>query len=210
MNSTLDITKLRAEVQDYANKRNGLIYAPIMHQEFSGFKAHHGHERFDMIAERIPPKYHTILDIGSHWGYFAHRFEERGFMVTAAENSTEYLYFLEAIRELCGKKFTVWRESVFKLPDPTFDVVLALNIFHHFIKTETVFRQFDNFLKRLDCELMVFQPHNPSEGQMKASYLNFSPHEFVDYVSGVSRLPVSTRIGTIEGRPIFILSKCPL
>lgn len=210
MNPTIDIDKLKAEVQDYADKRKGLIYAPIMHPAFSGFRAHHGHERFEMIAARIPKHYRTLLDIGSHWGYFAHRFEDLGFEVTAAENSQDYLHFLQAIHDLCGKKFSIWRRSVFELPQARFDVVLALNIFHHFIKTERVFQQFDAFLRRLECELMVFQPHNPAEGQMKGSFLNYAPEEFAEYVGRSTRLPVSTRIGTIEGRPLFVLSKCPL
>jgi 2-polyprenyl-3-methyl-5-hydroxy-6-metoxy-1,4-benzoquinol methylase len=206
MNHNFDLKELISAVETYAKKRGGKIYAPIMHPEFSRFPSQHGHERFDAIVSYVPKEARTLLDIGSHWGYFAHRFEELGLKVTAAENSAEYLYFLRAIRELCGKKFDVWSHSVFDLQNTEYDVILALNIFHHFIKKETIYNDFVCFLNKLRCKTIIFQPHNPKEGQMTGSFRNFTPQDFVEFVAANTGLTFIKKVAAFEGRPIFIIS----
>lgn len=201
------LQELKVAVDAYANKRGGHIYAPIMHPEFASVPSQHSHSRFDAIAPFVPNEAKTLLDIGSHWGYFAHRFEELGLHVTAAENSTEYLYYLRAIRELTGAKFNVWDRSVFEIPVLEYDVVLALNIFHHFIKKEAVFNQFMDFLERLKCRIIIFQPHNPAEGQMIGSFKNYAPDVFAELISDKTGLTSISRIVAIKGRPIYVISK---
>lgn len=201
------IEKIFRDVQNYAKKRHGKIYAPIMHPQFSCFESVHGHERFNLISKYIPTTAKTVLDIGSHWGYFSHRFEDLGFEVTAVENNQEYLYFLRAIREICNKKFKIWDQSIFKINNFDFDIVLALNIFHHFTKDKSTFLHFQNFLCKLNCHYLFFQAHNPKEGQMRNSYINFKPDKFVFFLMEKLRMNNFNMIGAMGSRMIYLIEK---
>lgn len=206
MNDT-DISALKAAVDRYASQRGGRIYAPIMHPDFSAVPSHHGHERFEVIKNLVGPEHHSLLDVGSHWGYFPHRFEDMGLQVTAVENNKDYLYFLRSIRELCGKKFEIWDRSVFELPASRYDVVLALAIFHHFIKTEKLHLALEQLLGRLNCDLLIFQAHGPGEGQMEGSFANYAPEEFAEFIArhvGLNRIDL---IGKFGSRPMYALTR---
>jgi Methyltransferase domain len=197
---------LHRDVQAYAQAHKGLMYAPIRHPAFDDVPYQHGPERWALIEQNIPAGARTALDIGSHWGYIAHCLEDYGLETTAAEKSPSYLSFLDRIRDLCGKRFEVYRGSVFEMPDPLdFDVVIALNIFHHFIKKKNTYDEFVDFLRRLKCQVMFFQAHNPSEGQMDGAFKNFEPREFADFVATEAGLPDVEEIGRIRKRPIFAI-----
>src|SRR5690606_9761262 len=156
----------------------------------------HGPERYEALAPHIPKEARTALDIGSHWGYFAHRLEDHGLQVTAAENSPAYLKFLRRIRDLCGKKFEIFDRSVFELPDPVaFAFLLVLNSCHLVTKTKAAHDQLVEFLGRLDARVIFFQAHNPKEGQMAGAYLNLEPDEFAAFVSNAAGLSTVRRIG---------------
>ena len=201
------IQDLLRDVRDYAAAHEGRLYAPICHPAFSDIPYHHGPERFDLIAPYIPADAETALDIGSHWGYFAHRLEDAGLRVTAAEMNKQYLDYLTRIRNLCGKQFEVYDRSVFELEGRlSYDVTLALNIFHHFIKTKSAFDSLVDFLNRLDSKIIFFQTHNPKEGQMAGSFLNFEPDEFADFVRETAGMTNFERIGTFGKRPMYAIT----
>ena len=116
----------------------------------------------------------------------------------------EYLPFLERIRTLYGDSFEIYPRSIFDMEgELRFDVVLALNIFHHFIKTPVMQQKLQDFLSRLDCQVMFFQAHSVHEGQMKDAYNNFSPEEFCDFIVTNSRLTGYEKIGQVKARPVF-------
>jgi len=198
--------ELRSRVLEYAEKRGGRIYSPIMHPDFDDIPSQHGSHRIDVIRPHLSKNYRTALDVGSHWGYFSHFLESEGLDVTAAENNYDYLYFLEAIKELCDRNFTIWNRSVFELDQKSFDVVLALNIFHHFIKTEDLHLRLVKFLNELQCKAMFFQAHNPREGQMDGSFRNYSPLEFAEFVAANLAFTSVRQIGASESRPIFLIT----
>jgi 2-polyprenyl-3-methyl-5-hydroxy-6-metoxy-1,4-benzoquinol methylase len=201
------LDQLHADVAAYAKSHRGRMYAPIRHPAFDDIPYQHGPERWTLIEENIPDGARTALDIGSHWGYFAHCLEDYGLETTAAEKSRSYLDFLDRIRELCGKRFKTYRGSVFDMPDPlSFDVVVAFNIFHHFIKEESTFKEFVGFLNRLECQVMFFQAHNPTEGQMSRAFRNFEPHEFAEFVKREAGLSQVREIGRVGQRPVFAIS----
>lgn len=204
-----DKTRLLKEVEAYAAAHKGKIYAPICHPEFAHIPSEHGHNRFELIQLHIPAGLETALDIGTHWGYFAHRLEEHGLKVTAAEYLKNYLPFLRGLRDLYGDSFEIYdKTSVLEMPDPLkYDVVLALAIFHHFIKTEVIYNQFISFLRRLDCKVMFFQAHNTREGQMANAFRNFEGNEFCEFIiEQVPNLTAYKKIGETTGRPMYLLS----
>jgi len=198
------IEQLHQDVLAYASRRKGRIYAPIDHPAFSDLAHEHGPERFEIIRRHIPADAKSALDIGTHWGYFAHLLERHGLQVTAAENMKEYLPFLERIRSLYGDSFTIYPHSIFEMDGKlTFDVVLALNIFHHFIKTETLQDRLVDFLGRLECQVIFFQAHSTHEGQMKGAYRNYEPEQFCDFIVANSMLVSYEKIGQVGARPVY-------
>lgn len=201
------LNELRSRINDYVDRR-GKLYSPIDHPEFASIPAQHGAERFEPIREHIPSDSRTALDLGTHWGYFAHKLEQLGLEVTAAENMEQYLFFLYRLRELYNDQFNVFPHSVFELEgEVDFDVVLALNIFHHFIKTKKVHEDFADLLKRLKCKVMFFQSHDPNEGQMENAYANYNGDEFCNFIiDQAPRLSRYKRIATFGNRPMYMVT----
>ncbi len=202
-----DSPDLLRDVEEYARARSGKIYSPIDHPSFSHVPCQHGAERFEPIRANLPAGASSALDIGTHWGYFAHMLERQGLKVDAVESSPAYLDFLVRIRALYSDTFEIIPNSVLDIDGPMiYDVVLALNIFHHFIKTKDMAQKLESFLSRLSCGCMFFQAHNPDEGQMKNSYMNLSPDDFCQYLIEKSPSLSNYRlIAEFGKRPMFIL-----
>src|SRR5690606_4409743 len=132
-------------------------------------------ERFAIIEPNIPPDAKTALDIGAHWGFFSHLLTDRGISVTAVESDKNSIYFLKELAKASGKDIKVIEGSVLDASLGPYDLVLALNIFHHFLKKEPVFKSFKQFLSKLKCRSMIFQAHATNEKQMKGAHRNFEP-----------------------------------
>lgn len=206
--SNIEIINLLADVKAYAKKHGGMIYAPIDHPLFSGIPAQHGSGRFEDLLPHLPTKSLRCLDVGTHWGFIAHRLERLGHEVTAAEMSADYLMFLYRIRSLYGDKFIIWPKSVFSIPNPgDYQLVFALNIFHHFIKSESLHQSFLLFLRSLRCDVMFFQAHNSAEGQMSKAYKNYTSVEFLDLILQETGLAHVIKISVYGGRELFKLER---
>jgi len=201
-------TSFRAEILAYARK-GGKLYAPILHPDISDIPSVHGHERMEIIKRHLPEKPGRMLDIGAHWGYFCHCFEDLGYQCIAVENSSLDLRFMEKLRRAENKHFEIFAGSIFNVDlSASFDVVLALNIFHHFLKKETLYNELIKFLHSLDAQVMFFETHKPDEPQMKNSYANYSPEEFVQFVCDHGRFRSAENIATTpDGRSLFKLSR---
>jgi cyclopropane fatty-acyl-phospholipid synthase-like methyltransferase len=198
---------VRTLIKGWAAENSGNVYAPIPHPEFAHLPYQHGPERFDIIKPHLGYEGGTVLDIGTHWGYMAHRLEDLGYKVTAIEHADNLFRVAEGLRDACGKDFRVIHASIFDVADLKFDIVLALNIFHHFLKKKARYDQFLPFLGRLDCKSMIFQAHRPDEPQMRDSYKNMEPAEFAQFIGRHAGLPVCEHIGNYGRREIFRLSK---
>lgn len=200
--------ELIARINEHLAQRGKRPYQPILHPAFSDLGYQNGPERFDLIAPHLEYENGTVLDIGSQWGYMAHRLEELGYRVTAVEASKTNAYFLKELRDLCGKEFTIIRSSVFKLVELDFDIVFALNIFHHFMKSQEAFANFEELLNKLKCRMMIYQAHVTTEPQMAGAYRNMDTQEATRFLSERLSLPRVTCIGTFRnGRQIFKLSQ---
>ena len=203
-----DWVELRKRMVAYAAEQTvGKIYAPVLHPDLADLPAQHGHERMDIIREHVKGVSGRALDIGAHWGYFCHCLEDMGFECTAVELSAEHLYFLWKLRRAENKSFAVFEGSMFDLRGVgPFDVVLALNIFHHSLKEEASYNELIDFLGRVKTKLMFFEAHLPSERQMQGSFCNYSPDDFVSFVMRYGGFGSASLIGTMsDGRPLFKL-----
>jgi 2-polyprenyl-3-methyl-5-hydroxy-6-metoxy-1,4-benzoquinol methylase len=147
----------------------------------------------------------TVLDIGTHFGAFAHWLDDLGYKVTAIESSALYAKVATGVRDICGKDFEIIKGSVFDLEKPRYDIVFALNIFHHFLKTKDKHDALVAFLRRLDCKTMIFEAHDATEKQMDDAYRNMEPDTFVRFVADTAGLTNIDLIGHEKKRGIFKL-----
>ena len=84
-----------------------------------------------------------------------------------------------------------------------YEAVLALNIFHHFLKTEKLFNQLTNFLDNLKTKHIFLETHLHEEIQMENAYKKFTPEELCQFVADHTGLGGYTLIHTAEdGRPL--------
>ncbi len=201
--------ELKRRIHEFMDRNRGKLYHKIPHPEFDGFPVSHGEERFAILKPHLDPRGSgkTVLDIGTHWGQLAHWLEDMGYEVTAVEHAPKHAYIARGIRDICGKKFQVVEDSIFNVRPLKYDIVLALNIFHHFLKTEDGFRDLRSLLERLDTPLMLFQSHRPEEKQMEGSFHNMDQEEFAAFVREGGSFAGISKIGTIHGRNIYKLWK---
>ncbi len=199
---------LRRDIQMYI-RQGGKLYAPILHPDLSDLPSVQGHERLELIKPHLPAHPGRMLDIGAHWGYFCHRFEDLGYECTAVECNDLNTQFMERLRRAEDKHFRVVHGSVLDLNLPeAYDVALALNIFHHFLKKEVLHQKLIKFLAKLDVRMMIFEAHRRTEPQMESSFRNYGPEAFARFVQSHGRFRTCTKIGdSPDGRPVFKLMR---
>jgi len=169
----------------------GKLYMKIPHPAFDGWPATYGYERWDVIKPHLAGLSGKALDIGAHFGSFSHLLEETGFDVTSVEICPHHAQIMSDIRDLANRRFQVVNASIFDLAEAQFDLVFAMNVFHHFLKKEVDYQGLIAFLNRLQCRAFIFQSHDPGESQMEGAFINFHPQEFAEFVmrhSGLSQI----------------------
>jgi 2-polyprenyl-3-methyl-5-hydroxy-6-metoxy-1,4-benzoquinol methylase len=196
----------------YAKTLGGELYQPATHPDLTDIPASHRCEdRFLMIRDNISAMKGRLLDIGANLGYFCHRFEEEGFECYAIEELAKELYFLRKLRRAENRRFKIVGESIFNWSQVGaiyFDVVLALNVFHHALKTKESYYKLVALLQNLQMGELFFEVAGEHETQMEGAYRNYSPSEFADFVMRVSTLKHAEIIGKAsDGRTIYRLSQ---
>jgi 2-polyprenyl-3-methyl-5-hydroxy-6-metoxy-1,4-benzoquinol methylase len=207
--------EFKREIRAYADKTlRGRVYQALDHPDLADIPAKHGPERLVLIREALAGREtegRTLLDIGTHWGYMAQQMEKLGFECTGLELNADAVRFATKLRAATESKFEIWEGDLLDYPGGRFDVVLALSIFHHMIKTRKRFEKLKEMLARLSPELMIFEPHDKeSAAQMEGAYRDFAPEEFASFVAENVGLPKIEYIGTPADRyerPIFRLSR---
>lgn len=198
--------KFKNEVISYAERNSGKVYQPLEHPDLKDIPYLHGDERWNLILKNLPFHNGSLLDIGAQWGYFCHKFEELGFNCYAVENNPTELYFLKKLKKTDNKKFKIISKSIFDIERKKYDVVLALNIFHHFLKTKREYDRLTKFLNEIDTKIMFFEPHLFNEKQMDNAHINYSDIDFINYILENSCLNGYEYLGEeMGGRKIYIL-----
>ena len=88
------------------------------------------------------------------------------------------------------------------------DVILALNILHHFCKTEALHERLIKLLERMNtADIMLFQAHrHDPPGQMEGAFQNYTEDEFLKFIAKHTGLNQSKKLGVAsDGRPLFKL-----
>lgn len=200
--------RIATEVRAYTRQRGGTAYQPYLHPDLADLPSDQGHERFDLLRAALPVRGGTLVDLGANSGYFSHRFEELGFDCVAVERSAKEAHFLAALRDAAGRRFTIVQGSLTEVALPERpDVVLALNIFHHFLKEEASFRELEAFLGRLEARFLFFGAHLPSDPQMAGADRNMDPAAFTEWVRRAGGFASAREIGrAADGRPVALLA----
>jgi hypothetical protein len=193
----------------YALALEKRLYQPPIHPDLDFPSEHPCEDRLKLIRDNLSARKGKLLDIGAAYGYFCHRFEELGFECYAVENNLENLYILKKLRRAMNAKFTIVPEDVLGWEDSKtkFDVVLALSVFHHFLKKKTDYLKLTDLLNRLHMKELFFEPHLSNEPQMENAYKNYTEEEFVRFILQNSRFKKAKLIGTAaDGRHLFRFS----
>jgi len=202
----------RKEIEAYVKEHGGAAYQPPLHPDLARVPAHHECEnRFDLMRGATSSRGGRLLDIGANWGYFCHKFEDLGFHCVAVEDSPASVYFLTKLRDARRRQFAVVSESVLDarlVRETVFSVVLALNVFHHFLKTRAAFARFQSLLAALKTDEMFFEPHLEGEAQMRSAEAYLSPDELTRFVAESLGLRRIDLLGSdADGRSLFRMTR---
>lgn len=193
----------------------GTLYQPPLHPDLADIPAKHECEsRFNAICRALTADSGPLLDIGANLGYFCHRFEDHGFRCVAVESDPEITRAAQVLKAAENKTFEIVGGDVMDpaiwapFKDMRFSVVLALNVFHHFLKTKTQFTRLVGWLKHLHTNELVFEPHLAGESQMQGAYASLDPAELVDLLKQLTGLRSSEPIFIADdGRTIYRLHR---
>jgi 2-polyprenyl-3-methyl-5-hydroxy-6-metoxy-1,4-benzoquinol methylase len=208
-----DWAAFKSQVREFTKTQTlGKLYQQASHSDLMNIPAEHGSaDRFNAIEPHLPVRTGNLLDIGSNLGYMCHRSEELGFDCIGIEIDETHLFFMEKLRDYSNRRFEVRAGSFLEdmeLTTRDFEVVLALNIFHHFLKTEELYKLLVAFLGRLKVNRMVFEAHLPDELQMVDAYKNYPAEEFCNFIMEHTGLEKKELIFSAhDGREMFLLSK---
>jgi len=203
-----DWKKFKNELEQLSDEKK--LYQSLTHMDLTNIKAEHQcYDRYELIANNLTHIKGNLLDIGANSGYYCNKFEKLGFECYAVENNVKALYYLNKIKRsenyhyhIIPKNILEWDE----LNSIKFDVVLALNVFHHFLKSKENYYKFKILLSKLNMKNMFFEPHIFNEPQMKGAYKNYNPEEFVSFILLNSKLENSKFIGKAhDGRSLYKL-----
>jgi 2-polyprenyl-3-methyl-5-hydroxy-6-metoxy-1,4-benzoquinol methylase len=210
----LNLDKISAEVimrhRDWIKFRNeiknflffhSLVYQPLIHPDLAFIHTSYDDNRFIAIKNNLSIKKGTLLDIGANFGYFCHKFEDLGFDCYAVEILARNIYFMNKLREIEKKKFKIINKSIFDLKDKIdYDIVLALNVFHHFLKDKNSYENLIILLNRLKMKELYFQTSNPVEFKNAKTYKILGPEEFAQFIIDNSCLKEKKLIYIEKGR----------
>lgn len=210
------ICRRHCEWVDFRNKidlyvtRHGKLYQPLTHPDLDDFPSAHNDSRVDIIHRALPVKSGTLVDIGANWGFFCRTFERSGFNCTAMEHDPEAVYFMKKLRRSEGCSFDIIEGDLLGHSKPiTADVVLALSIFHHLVRTDDLERQLIQFLKLLDVNFMILEANIKGEDIVKDYANDYGGDLFPQFIIRHSCLKSFEQIGTEpeNGRPIYLLRR---
>jgi hypothetical protein len=198
-----------------ASTRAKHLYQNPVHPDLQDIPAAHSCEdRFEAARHAVPRRGGLLLDIGANLGYFCHGFEELGYTCHAVEYEPLIARAAEKIRIAEGKSFKVITGDLFAVADDEplrgkhWEVVLAFNIFHHFLKHKALHDKLVAWLKGLNVDVMIFEPHRTGERQMNGAYANYDESAFVDFILSNSVLQRSELVHRCtDGRPVYKLSR---
>ncbi len=193
--------------------KDGVLYQSPIHPDLHEIPAEHSCEdRLKVLLPHLRVRSGALLDIGCNLGFFCNGFERAGLECTGLEYGPDIAYAANRIALAEDRRYRVINGDVLdpRVHDPivrrSFDVVLALNIFHHFMKTKVDHDRLIVLLGKLRPAQLFFEPHRTDEPPMQGAYANLEPEEFVAFVQTHAGLAHAEYIHTApDGRKLFSL-----
>jgi len=204
--------KFKNELREYSKiEVGGKLYQKAYHFDLEDIPYIYDESRIKLVKNSTSLTKGTVLDIGAYFGLHSHELERLGFECWAVESNLPRIYFMEKLREANRDSFKIIKKSIFdfkKKGEIKFDMVIAIYIFHHFLKTKSDYEKLKDFLQRLNCREMFLGTHNPKEFETKEVYTNYGPEEFSDFVLANSCLEKKELIKEYKnGRRLYKLYK---
>ncbi|GMW07311.1 MAG: hypothetical protein QY320_11775 [Gammaproteobacteria bacterium] len=192
---------------------DGVLYQSPIHPDLREIPAEHSCEdRLQLLLPHLRVHSGRLLDIGCNLGFFCNGFEQAGLDCTGIEYGPDIAYAANRIAIAEDRRYRIANGDVLdpRVHDPLVrpppDVVLALNIFHHFMKTKVDHDRLIVLLRKLRPKQIFFEPHRTDEPPMQGAYANLGPEEFVAFVQEHAGLTHAEYIHTArDGRKIFSL-----
>lgn len=190
--------------------KKGCLYQNPVHFDLSDIPFEHPCEdRWNAISMHLLGGGGRALDIGCNLGFFGHRLEELGYDCVGVEYLEDVAHAARKIATAEGRRFSLVLGDVLdeeiqnELMNSPFDVVLAVNIFHHFVKTECGYNRLRRLMKRLRPRVMFFEPHDPDDPQMRNVFANPSPQEFAELMCSWGGFQKATEIYRASDRRLL-------
>jgi hypothetical protein len=182
----------------------GKTYQQIPHPDFDEIETIWSDNRYELFKSNTDSKVgDSILDIGSLFGYICYRSELDGYNATACEIDENYLNIMYRLHKGYNMKYKIISSSFLDLETIEYDVIIALNILHHFLKRSYEFNKLEKFLEKCKFNEMFVQFHEQGEAQMIGSYKDFSPEEFSDFIMKKTNKKNCLFIGEEMNRKIY-------
>ena len=198
-----------------ASKR-GVLYQAPMHFDLADIPYEHAcTDRWEAIKSNLDEVTGVrALDIGSNLGFFCHQLEECGYSCIGVEYVPTIALAAQKIACAENRKLAIVtgdilsEETQRKIAPLDFSVVIALNIFHHFIKTKDDYEKLRQFMNHIRIGTMFFESHHEDEPQMQGVFSNPTQNEFVKLIKewgGFERVePIYV---ATDGRILFKLDR---
>jgi hypothetical protein len=186
------------------NLWGGKSYQQLPHPDFDEIENMWSDYRYDLFRDNTASDTgSTLLDIGSLFGYICYRAELDGYKATACEIDKNYLDVMLKLHNSYEMEYNIIDSDFLALKSVKYDIIIAFNILHHFLKSEYLFNRLISFLNECDFNEMFLQVHEKNEPQMEGAYMNFSPEEFVEFVKGKTSKKNHEFLGEEMGRKIY-------
>lgn len=206
--------KFRNEIINYIDEYfDGNSTYELSHPDLKDIPIHYNSMAlFDIIKNNLDSKNGKLLEVSADLsGFFCQKFEKLGFDCYALENDSKMIYFMEKFRLFNESKFKIINKSILDddIEGKKFDVVLALNIFHHFLHKKVTFNKFLRYLKNLDTVELFLQCPAKKLPKMKNAYRQYIGEQFVKFIIENSNLNNFKFLGIPEKNadPLYKLTK---
>lgn len=194
---------------------DGVLYQRPAHPDLQDIPAEHScNDRLELLLPHLTVRSGRLLDIGCNLGFFCNGFEQQGLECTGIEYFPDIAYAATRIAASEERRYRIvhgnildpkLHQAVFTQP---FDVVLALNIFHHFLKTKEEHTLLIEMLQKLRPQQMFFEAHRADEPQMVGAYANMEAEDFAAFVAKHAGLSRIEYVGTMQAdRKVFVLHR---
>jgi len=174
--------QIKEEIEKYILV-NGGLYANLPHKEFKNCSVIIPNRSEIIIKELKRHKnIKTGIDIGSFWGSLCYDLENVGYDMLAVEHADITFSILNYLKKKTKYKFKTKKVDVLKGFKAKADMLICLNLFHHFVKKEARYNAFINFLEKAEFKIMFFQAVKEGEKQMQNAFKQFTNEDYIDLI----------------------------